>query len=143
MRQIKIVFNCMVDKKICIEYELSCKSANIIWPLISTPSGLARWVADTVKFADGVFTFTWGELHGHSDTRTATLIEKKDFSHMRLRWDEDEYDDSTYLELKLEKGDITDDFILVVTDFAPDGDVDDVREIWSACFNRLHHSTGL
>ncbi len=133
----------MVSNKICIEHELGSKSANIIWPVISTPEGLAHWMADEVKCTAGVFSFTWGNSWGHNETRTAKLLEAKNFSHIRLRWDEDEYGEDTYLELKMEKGDITGDYILVVTDFAPDGDVDSVKDIWNACFKKLRHSTGL
>ena len=81
----------MEANKISIERELKSKSANIIWSLMSTPEGLAKWFADDVKFSGDVFTFTWGNDWSHHEVRTAALLEKKDRGYIRLRWSEDEY----------------------------------------------------
>ena len=70
------------------------------------------------------------------------MLEKKEREYIRLRWSEDEYLD-TYLELRMEKSDITNDYILVVTDYAPDGDTDTLADIWDANFETLRRSTGL
>ena len=53
-----------------------------------------------------------------------------------------EYRD-TYLELRMDKSDITGDYILMITDFAPDGDTDTLEDIWDANMEMLHRSTGL
>ena len=100
----------MEANKISIERELKSKSANIIWSLMSTPEGLAKWFADDVKFSGDVFTFTWGN----------------DWSHHGM-----------------DKSDITGDYILMITDFAPDGDTDTLEDIWDANMEMLHRSTGL
>ncbi len=132
----------MEANKISIERELRSKSANIIWSLMSTPEGLAKWLADEVKRDGDTLTFTWGNPWSHHETRTASLIDKKDNEYIRLRWSEEEYRD-TYLELRMEKSDITDDYILVITDYAPDGDTATLEDIWDANMEALHRSTGL
>lgn len=132
----------MEANKISIERELKSKSANIIWSLMSTPEGLAKWFADDVKFSGDVFTFTWGNDWSHHEVRTAALLEMKDRGYIRLRWSEDEYRD-TYLEMRMDKSDITGDYILMITDFAPDGDTDTLEDIWDANMDMLHRSTGL
>lgn len=132
----------MEDNKISIERELRSKSANIIWSLMSTPEGLAKWLADDVKRDGDTLTFTWGNTCGHHETRTADVLETKDNEYIRLRWSEDEFRD-TYLELRMEKSDITGDYIMVITDYAPDGDTDTLRDIWDANMETLHRSTGL
>ena len=109
---------------------------------MSTPEGLAKWFADDVKFNGGVFTFTWGNDWSHHEVRTASLLEKKDKGYIRLRWSEDEYRD-TYLEMRMDRSDITGDYILMITDFAPDGDTDTLVDIWDANMDMLHRSTGL
>ena len=38
----------MAHKKITIEYPLTTKSPNIVWEMISTSSGLQKWMADYV-----------------------------------------------------------------------------------------------
>lgn len=132
----------MEANKISIERELRSKSANIIWSLMSTPEGLAKWLADEVKRDGDTLTFTWGNPWSHHETRTASVIDKKDNEYIRLRWSEEEYRD-TYLELRMEKSDITDDYILVITDYAPDGDTATLEDIWDANMEALHRSTGL
>lgn len=132
----------MEDNRISLERELRSKSASIIWSLISTPAGLGKWMADEVKFECNTFTFTWGSVWSRHETRTATLLEMKNFDYIRLRWSEDEYRD-TYFELRMCKSDITDDYILEITDYATDGDTDTLVDIWDANMEKLHRSTGL
>ena len=132
----------MDAKKVCIERELKSKSINIIWPLLSTPEGLAKWIADDVKWNDGVLSFTWGNVWSLHETRTATVLEKNDFKWIRLRWDDDEFAD-TYWELRMEKSDLTGDVILVITDFATDGDVATIEDIWESNLESLNRTTGL
>lgn len=132
----------MESNKISIERELRSKSANIIWALMSTPEGLAKWLADEVTRDGDTLTFTWGNTWSHHETRIAAVIDRKDYEYIRLRWSEDEYRD-TYLELRMEKSDITGDYILVITDYAPDGDTATLEDIWDANMDALHRSTGL
>ena len=132
----------MERNKICIERELRSKSAGIIWSLMSTPEGLAKWFADEVKRDGDTFVFTWGNVWSHHEVRTADIIDKKAFDYIRLRWSEMEYND-TYLELKMNMSDITGDYILTITDYAPDGDTAVLEDIWDANMEALHRSTGL
>lgn len=132
----------MDSKKINIERELRSKSANIIWPLMSTPEGLAKWLADEVKLEGDVLRFTWGNTWSHHEIRTSAVIGKRDFEYIRFRWSEAEYKD-TYWELRMEKSDLTGDFMLIITDFAIDGDTDTIKDIWDANMEALHRSTGL
>jgi len=42
----------MRKEKIRLEYMLKAGSGNIVWSIISTPSGLETWFADKVTFKD-------------------------------------------------------------------------------------------
>lgn len=132
----------MTDNKISIERELHSKSAKIIWALMSTPEGLSKWFADDVKREGDLFVFTWGNSWSSHETRTASMLERKEQEYIRLRWSEEEYAD-TYFELRIAKSDITGDYILMITDFAPDGDTDSLEDLWDANMDTLHRSTGL
>ena len=74
--------------------------------------------------------------------RQDTVLEKNDFKWIRLRWDDDEFAD-TYWELRMEKSDLTGDVILVITDFATDGDVATIEDIWESNLESLNRTTGL
>ncbi len=132
----------MRKQKITLERELRSKSANIIWPFLSTPAGLAKWVADSVEQEGDTFSFTWGEIWKHHEVRTATVISdiKNDF--IRYVW-KDDIDDKAYWELKIVRSDITGDYILIITDFAEDDDIETLYDLWEANLERLHHATGL
>lgn len=132
----------MKEQKICIEHELHCKSANIIWPLISTPAGLAKWVADDVRREGEKLIFTWGDMTGHHEIRMAVVAGMVKNDHIKMYWD-DSGDDSSYCMLSLDRSDITGDYILIITDFAPKEDVETLKELWYKNLSRLRHATGL
>lgn len=60
----------MGKEKIRLEYMLKAGSGNIVWSIISTPSGLETWFADKVTFKDKVFTFHWGK----TETRQVEVV---------------------------------------------------------------------
>ncbi len=132
----------MKKQKIYIERDVNCKSENIIWRIISTDGGLQKWLADNVQERDGQFTFTWGEEWGNHEQRTATVVSMKKNKYIRMRWD-DETDPEAYLELAMSKNDITGDFVLHITDFAAEDDVDSLMSIWDQNFEELHRNSGL
>jgi len=132
----------MKRERLSIERELKSKSAKIIWPLLSTPEGLAKWLADDVKAEKGVLTFTWGNPWGHHDERKAEVVGCKDFDYIRYRWLSEDFEDC-YWELKIEKSDITEDYILIITDFALADDTELIEDLWDANLETLHRNTGL
>ena len=132
----------MRKQKITIERELSSKSANIIWPFLSTPAGLSKLVADSVETNGDSYIFTWGEVWKHHEIRTASLITYMKNSIIRFAWNDDP-DEISYWELKIVRSDITGDYILIITDFAEEEDVDTLTDLWETNLDRLHHATGL
>ena len=125
-----------------IEYPLATKSPNIVWEQISTAHGLERWIADRVSEEDGVFTFTWGEVWTGQDVRNASLVEYIKYDRIRLKWEEDE-DETSYWEMRIEKSDLTGQLNLLITDFTDDSDADALRTLWDANLQRLHRASGL
>ena len=132
----------MKKQKIIIEHELRSNSQPIIWQLISTPEGLARWIADDVQQDGDTITFTWGEVWKHHETRKAAIIEIERNHRFKIKW-ADETDEDAYLELRMEHINITYDYILSITDYALEEDVDTLYDLWDDNLNRLRHSSGL
>ena len=132
----------MSKQRIHIEKELKCKSNNIIWPLLSTPEGLKKWIADDVTRDGDRVTFTWGELWGNHEIRSAEVREESKGERIRFVWDDDD-DEDAFWELGLEWSDITGDFILIITDFAYEEDMDSIYDIWDQNLEQLHMNTGL
>ena len=69
--------------------------------------------------------------------RTAAGDKKKE-----ITWNEEE-DPEAYWLMAIERSEITGDFILIITDFAWEEDVDGLYEIWERNFEKLHQTTGL
>ena len=59
-----------------------------------------------------------------------------------MRW-QDEENPEAYWEIKMAKSELTNDYILEVTDYALPEDMDDLKDIWQQNFEELHRSTGL
>lgn len=132
----------MKKQKISIERELKSSSQSIIWNLISTAAGLSRWLANEVTQDGDRLSFTWGELWKHHEIKTAVITEVVKNSSFRYKW-ENEEDEAAYIELRMEKSDLTNEFILVITDYAEPDDVESLKDLWYGDLERLHQNTGL
>lgn len=131
----------MNKEKLYLERELKSRSENIIWSLISTESGLQKWIADNVSEDGDYMTFIWGDEWTTHEKRTARILSRVKNSHLRLHWEDDE--EGTYWEFRMAYSDLTNDYILQITDFADAEDMDALRAIWEQNFEELHRSTGL
>mgnify|MGYP000861986856 CR=1 FL=1 len=132
----------MDKQRLCIEHELISNSAAIIWNLISTDAGLARWMADSVRQDGEQLTFVWGEIWSNHEVRTATIVDCVKNQYIKVCWDDEEGPDN-YFELRMDKSHITNDYILTITDFAWDDEMDSLRSIWNDNLARLRNTCGI
>ncbi len=124
-----------------LEYELRSRSFATIWSLISTAEGMQRWIANEVTRTDDTLTFTWGNVSGEHQTKSARILNIDKSGRFRFRWDGD--DVTEYVELRIERSALTGDYVLHITDFAEPDDTDDMRELWDGDVKRLHRNTGV
>ena len=113
-------------------------TGNIIWNIISTPSGLEAWFADKVTAKDKLFTFQWGK----TEKRQAELISCRTNNLVRFRWQDDE-DRKSYFELKIVYNELTEDLMLEVTDWAEADEIDDLKDLWDSDIEKLKRVSGL
>ena len=128
----------MGKEKIKMEYMLKGGTGNIIWSIISTPSGLETWFADKVTAEEKVFTFRWGK----TEIRQAELICSRTNNLVRFRWMDDE-DRKAFFELKIVYNELTEDLMLEVTDWAESGEAEDLRDLWDSDIEKLKRVSGL
>ena len=128
-------------KRIVLEFEMNTCSPSKLWDFIHYAGGLERWIADKVERNGNTLSFTWGTSYMNKDEKTATVTQEISEKLFRFKWDDDE-DENSYCEIKIEVGEITNDCILVITDFAYDEDIDSLKEIWDENIELLHQ-TGL
>ena len=127
----------MERQKIRLEYLLNATSKNILWTAISTPTGLEGWFADRVQSDDRMVAFYWGK----AEKRDAEIVAIRAYSFIRFHWLDDE-NPREYFELKMTNSELTNDFVLEITDFANAGEEDDLRELWESQVDTLRRTCG-
>ncbi len=127
----------MERQKIHLEYLLNATSRSILWAAISTPTGLEDWFADRVQSDDKTVTFFWGK----TERRDAEIIGVRAFSFIRFHWLDSE-NPRDYFELKMTNNELTNDFVLEITDFADDGEVSDLQGLWDSQVETMRRTYG-
>ena len=128
--------------KIVLEYGLNASKPSSVWPMVSEATELERWMADEVRRNGDKLEFVWGTTYQNKDMRTATIVKEQKNRLIRFKWDGDS-DPEAYCEIKIETGEITNDCVLVITDFAEEEDADSLRELWDDNMEMLHRASGL
>lgn len=117
-----------------LEYPVRC-SPGILYDFLITPAGLQEWFADKVDERDGVFSFNW---NGTEDK--AELIDSEEDKFVRFRWDYMTKDE--YFEWRIDKSEVTNQTILVVSDFAEKKEIKDQSQLWEYQVKELFHRLG-
>lgn len=117
-----------------LEYPVRC-SPGILYDFLSTPAGLQEWFADKVDERDGVFSFSW---NGTIDK--AELLESEEDKFVRFRWNHMTKDE--YFEWRIDKSEVTNQTILVISDFADKKDIKDQSQLWEYQVKELFHRIG-
>lgn len=126
----------MAKIKVHFEYPMNCQS-EILYEYLATSDGLSEWFADEVTEQGDDFYFSW---NGDAPEK-ATLIRYKVESFTRYRWEADEGTKS-YFEMKIVIDEITQDLSLNITDFAEEGDEDEVAQYWDNLIENLQIKLG-
>lgn len=117
-----------------LEYPVRC-SPGILYEFLRTPAGLQEWFADKVDERDGQFSFSWD---GSVDK--AELIDSEDAKFVRFRWDYMTKDE--YFEWRIDKSEVTNQTILVISDFADKKEIKDQSQLWEKQVKELFHRLG-
>ena len=128
-----------MESKIRYELEIPItSSAALLWPYLSTPSGLSEWFADNVNSRGEFFTFIWNDSQEH-----ARLSSKKSYEKIKFRWiDDDQKDTEYYFELKILEDEITKDVSLLIIDFAEEDEIEESQKLWENQVAELKHVIG-
>jgi uncharacterized protein YndB with AHSA1/START domain len=126
-------------EKIKYEIEIPVKaSPHMLFPYLSTPSGLSEWFSDDVNSRGEKFTFIWDE-----EERSAIRLSKKNDKFIRFQWEEDvEEDNKYYFEFNIQVDELTNDTSLIVTDFSEEVDLEGDKLLWESQVNELLHTIG-
>ena len=127
----------MEKTKIHIEYMFNTISCAVLWNAISTAAGMEKWFADEVTCENRLYTFRWGK----SETKQAELINIRTNSFIRFHWIDDE-ESKSYFEFRIEQNELTGDYTFVLTDFAEEDEIDDLKDLWNSEIEALQRFCG-
>jgi uncharacterized protein YndB with AHSA1/START domain len=118
-----------------IEFPVRCSPA-ILWGFLSSPVGLQEWFADKVDEWEGVLTFSWG-----SDAPDkAKILEEEEEHFIRYHWLHSEKGE--YFEFRISKTEISNQTILMISDFAEKSEIKDATQLWDYQVKELFHRLG-
>ncbi|MBN8836534.1 MAG: ATPase [Sphingobacteriia bacterium] len=118
-----------------LEFKVRC-SPTILYEFLSTPAGLQEWFADKVDEWDGVFSFSWGG--GVPDK--AKILDQEEDHFVKYHWLHSEKGE--YFEFRIEKTEISNQTILVISDFAEKSEIKDQSQLWGYQVKELFHRLG-
>ena len=125
--------------RIKFELEIPLRaSPKMLFPFLSTPSGLSEWFCDDVNSRSELFTFFWD-----GSEEQARLLKKQMDKMVCFRWLSDEEDGlDTYFEFRIEVDALTNDTSIIVTDFADADEVEEAKQLWESQIHELQHTIG-
>ena len=126
-----------MPEKVRIDLEFPIHaSPNFLFQYLSTPDSLGEWFADNVNSRGKNFTFIWDDTE-----EVAERIAFKSDVFVRFKWEEDD-DEDTYFEFRIEVDDLTKDVSLLVVDFAEEDEVEESKMFWENQISELKHVIG-
>lgn len=129
----------MEKYKFVAEYELKA-SPKVLYPYISTASGLEQWFAEKVIILpDQSFDILWdGESHiAHQVSQRLNRAVKYEFVG-----NPPEDTNRNYIEFKLEVSDLTHSTYLKITDYSLNSDHQELTSLWNGFIDRLKEIVG-
>ncbi|WP_234733864.1 START-like domain-containing protein [Tellurirhabdus bombi] len=124
--------------KFITEYELRA-SPKVLFPYISTASGLSQWFATKVNvMPDHVYDFYWdGESH---PARQVSLRQNKSVRFEFLNGTE--RSDNNYIDFRVDVSELTQSTFLRVTDYSSNADIDELKSLWNGLMDKLKEIVG-
>ena len=96
---------------------------------------MQEWFAEKVSDRDGIYTFGW-----NGSNEKAQVLEKEENKFIRFRWLTSPKEE--YFEFRIEKSEVTNQTILIISDFAEKKDIKDQSQLWEYQVKDLLHRIG-
>ncbi|HLT08161.1 MAG TPA: START-like domain-containing protein [Cyclobacteriaceae bacterium] len=131
----------MVKNKFVADYQINT-SRKIIYPYLSTASGLSQWFADDVTInEDKVYNFVYdGEDHyARAVIMRNNHSVKFEFFEPTLEMEEE---DRSYIEFRLDENELTQTLFLRVIDYSDAYNDEELESIWEGLIGALKEIIG-
>ncbi|PZR25652.1 MAG: ATPase [Azospira oryzae] len=122
------------------DYEIHA-SVKMLYPYIQSASGLGDWFADNVRISpEKVFTFEW-DSEQHKATQVAHRVNHYSKFEFLPETEQDK-EDPSYFELRLEVNELTQTTFLKVFDYSDIEDKEEVQDLWDGLIENLRKVVG-
>lgn len=127
----------MTKVKYVGEFEFNA-SKKMLFPYLSTASGLTQWFAKDVNVNNlsKEYTFIW-----NTDSTVAKITSSRTNYHVRFDIIDEDDEDPNYFEFWIEKNELTQSVYLRVADYS-DMDKEEASELWTRLIGRLREIVG-
>ncbi len=130
----------MAKNKFIGEYGFRA-SKKMLYPYISTASGLSQWFADDVNVnnEDKVYTIIWD-----GEENKAKMVSSRSNHHVKFEFldtETEDDDEPNFVEMRLEVNELTQELFVRVTDYS-DMDVEETEELWEGLIHDLKEIVG-
>ncbi len=130
----------MAKKLFTEDYEIHA-SAKMLYPYISSASGLSEWFADNVNInPEKIYTFVWDNEEHRAVVASHRTNHFTKFEF--LPESEEDKKDPSYFELRIELNELTQTTFLKVTDYSGFDDIDELRDLWNSLIDQLRSVVG-
>jgi uncharacterized protein YndB with AHSA1/START domain len=130
----------MPKQKFVTEFEINA-SKKMLYPYIFSPGGLMAWFADDVNVnEDKVYNIIWD-----NEDHQARMTAHRTNSFVKFEFlpeNEEDEEDPSYLEFRLEVNELTESVFLKITDYSEIDDPEEMQEIWEGMVNTLKETVG-
>lgn len=118
------------------EYEFKA-SKKMLYPYLSTASGLAQWFADDVNIdEDKIFTVIWD-----GEENKAKMVAHRTNAQVKFEFFSDK-EDPNYVEFKIDMNELTQSVFIRVTDYSEMDDEKELEELWDSLMADLREIVG-
>jgi hypothetical protein len=133
--------NLMSNKKLfTADYEFHA-SVKMLYPYIQSAGGLGDWFADNVRISpEKVFTFEWDNERHKAIMASHRVNHYSKFEFLPEA--EEDKNDPSYFELRLESNELTQSTFLKVSDYSDFDDLEELQDLWDGLVENLKKVVG-
>ena len=122
------------------DYEMHA-SVKMLFPYISSASGLGEWLADNVTISpEKVYTFHWDNEEHQAKLSNVRTNHFAKFEYLPETAEDKK--DPSYFELRLETDELTQLTYLKISDYSDFGDMGELQDVWDGLVENLKTVVG-
>ena len=129
----------MEKTKFVAEYELRA-SPKMLFPYLSTASGLSQWFAAKVNtMPEQRFDFQWD-----NESHIARQVSMRQNKGVRFEFIDtaETGSEHNYVDFRVDQSELTQATFLRITDFSTNPDEDDLQDLWDGLIDKLKEIVG-